>query len=91
MEGIGPADVSIFHEENVGVVAVVFFLEDAVVEAGVDHEEYVVEVEGVGDCVFVEQYLFLVLAELFADFIEVDDAVVDGLFVSVVLTDPQSL
>lgn len=37
MEGIGPADVSIFHEENVGVIAVVFFLEDAVVEAGVDH------------------------------------------------------
>lgn len=45
VEGIGPVDVAILHECDVGVVAVVLLLEEAVVEAGVDHEQDVVEVE----------------------------------------------
>lgn len=37
VEGIGPVDVAVLHECDVGVVAVVLFLEETVVEARVDH------------------------------------------------------
>jgi hypothetical protein len=49
MQGISPADISIFHEKNIGVIAVVLFLEDTVVETRIDHEKYIVEVERVSD------------------------------------------
>lgn len=37
VEGIGPVYVAVLHECDVGVVAVVLFLEETVVEARVDH------------------------------------------------------
>ena len=91
VERIGPVDVAILHECDVGVVAVVLLFEEAVVEAGVDHEEDVVEVQGMGDGVLVQQDLLLVLAQLLGDLVEVNDAVVYGLLVRVVLADPQAL
>ena len=48
-----------------------------VVAAAVDHQEDVAQVERVSDGMLVEQDLFVVFAELFADPVEVDDAVVD--------------
>lgn len=65
VERIGPVDVAILHERDVGVVGVVLLLEEAVVEAGVDHEQDVVEVERMRDRVLVQQDLLLVLAQLF--------------------------
>jgi hypothetical protein len=91
VQRIGPVDVAVLHERDVGVSAVVPALEETVVEAGVDHEQDVVQVERVRDGMFVEQDLLLVLAQLLRYLVEVDDAVVDGLLVGVVLTDAQAL
>lgn len=91
VEGVGPADAAVLHEEDVWVLAVVPALEEAVVEAGVDHEQGVAQVEGVGDRVLVEEDLLLVAAQVLRNAVEVDDAVVDGLLVAVVLADPQPL
>lgn len=62
VQGIGPVDVAILHECDVGVIAVVLLLEETVVEAGVDHQQDVVEVQGMGNCVLVQQDLLLILA-----------------------------
>lgn len=91
VQGIGPADVPVFHEGDVGVCAVVPSFEEGVVESGVHHQQNVVQVQRVRDGVLVEQDLLVVLAQLLRDLVEVDDAVVDRLFVCVVLADPQSL
>jgi hypothetical protein len=61
------------------------------VEAGVDHEEGVAEVERVGDRVLVQQDLLLVFAQLLADAIQVYYAVIYALLVGVVLAYPQAL
>lgn len=76
MEGFCPGDVAVLEEHDVRVLAVVSFLEYAVVEAGVDHQQGVGEIEGVGDGVFIQQYFLLVLPELLGDPVQVDDAVV---------------
>lgn len=62
MKSVGPIDIAIFHEGNIWIIAVVFFFEEAIVEAGVDHKKDVVEVEGMSDGMFVEEDLFFVLA-----------------------------
>jgi hypothetical protein len=41
------------------------------------------------DGMLIQKYLLLIFAKLFRYFIEIDDAVVDGFFVCVVLTYPQ--
>ncbi len=91
VEGVSPVDVAVLHECDVGVIAVVFLLEEAVVKARVDHKEDVVEVERVGDCVLVQKDLLLVLPQLLRYLVEVYDAVVYRLFICIVLTYPQSL
>ena len=65
VERIGPVDVPVLHEGDVGVCAVVAPFEEGVVEGGVHHQQDVVEIERVRDGVLVEQYLLLVLAQLF--------------------------
>lgn len=76
MEGFCPGDVAVLEEHDVRVLTVVSLFEYAVVKAGVDHQQGVGEVEGVGDGVFIQQYLLLVLPELLGDPVQVDDAVV---------------
>lgn len=61
MQSISPVDVSILHECDVRVTAVVLLLEETIIEAGVDHEQDVVEVQRMSDGMFIEKDLFFVL------------------------------
>lgn len=38
MKGVSPVDVPILEQTNIGIAAVVFLFEDAIIEAGIDHE-----------------------------------------------------
>lgn len=87
MKGVGPIDVAVFHESDVWVSTVVSSFKEAVIKAGVNHQQYVVKVKGMSDGVLVKQNLFFVLAKLFGNLVEIDDAVVYWLFISVILTD----
>lgn len=53
VQSISPVDISIFHKQNVGIITVILGLEEAVVEARVGHQNDVIEVEWMGDCMFV--------------------------------------
>lgn len=65
MEGISPVNVPVLHESDIGIIAVVFFLKETVVEARVDHKQDIVKIQGMSNGMFVEKDLFLVFAELF--------------------------
>ena len=91
VEGVRPANVPVLEEENAGVCGIVEPLCEGVAKAGVDHKEGVAEVEGMRDYVLVEENLLLVPPQLLRHSVEVYDAIIDALFIGVVLADPQSL
>jgi hypothetical protein len=41
---IRPVYISIFHEDNVGVITIVLSFKETVVKARVNHESYVIEI-----------------------------------------------
>lgn len=45
MQSVRPVDIAMFHQHNIGVRTVVLGFEQTVIEAGVDHQHDVVEVE----------------------------------------------
>ena len=53
VKSICPVDVSIFHQYNVRVIAIVLGLEETVVEARVSHKSDVVEIKRMSDCMLV--------------------------------------
>ena len=61
MKGISPINIAVFHEGNIGIITVVLFLKEAVVETGVDHKKDVIEIKGMSNGVLIEENLFLVL------------------------------
>lgn len=87
VKGVCPGDAAVLQEKNVRVGAGVLFLKETVVEAGINHELSVVQVEGVRDGMLVQEDLLLVFAEVLSNAVEVDDTIVDRLLVGVVLAD----
>jgi hypothetical protein len=62
VEGVGPVNISILHEDNIRIIAVVFLLEETVVQARIDHQQDVVQIERVSYRMLVQEDLLLVLA-----------------------------
>ena len=62
MESISPINIAVFHEGNIGIITVVLFLKEAVVETRVDHKKDVIEIKGMSNGMLIEENLFLVLA-----------------------------
>ena len=65
VESISPADIPMFHEKNIGVLAIVFSFKKTVIEARINHEEDVTEVERMCDCVLVQKNLLFKFSKLF--------------------------
>ena len=65
MQGISPADIPVFHEQDIGILTVVLPFEETVVKARVDHKDNIGQIKGVSNSVLIEQDLFLKPAQLF--------------------------
>ena len=45
VKSISPADISMFHKENVRILTIIFLLEKTIVETGVDHEKNIAKIK----------------------------------------------
>lgn len=91
VEGVGPAQQPVLLWVQLSVLAVVLLLQLTEAQAGVEHQQGVVQVQAVGYGVLGQQGLLAVHPQLGAYPIQVDYTVIDRLLIAVVLADSQSL
>ena len=89
MQGVSPVDVSALQQGHLGVVRIVLLLKGAIAKTGVDHERNIIKIKRVRDGMFREQNLLLILAQLLRNLIQINNAIIDGLLIIIILRNTQ--
>ncbi len=91
VQGVSPVDVSALQQGNLGIVRIVLLLKGAIAKTGVDHERNIIKIKGVRDGMFRQEYLLLILAQLLRNLIQINNTIIDGFLIIIILRNTQPL